>query len=148
MAAVNEAMVKVMLVCATNNFTMAWQAQTACRETNAAEVYSWVSKFSSRIWRGPLSHDVWTKVANGEAAWRPRKKKQASADRTSKHAALSHDTHVGEMGRKRLPADMLQTHPAEHGFIDKRRRHDSVSAQVLQGAATLSSLSKDGELAG
>lgn len=55
---------------------------------------------------------------------------------------------VGEMGRKRLPADMLQTHPAEHGFIDKRRRHDSVSAQVLQGAATLSSLSKDGELAG
>ncbi len=61
----------------------------ACTETNAAEVLLWVSKFSSRIWRGTLSHDAWTKVANGEGAWRPRKKKQASADRASKDAVLS-----------------------------------------------------------
>ncbi len=77
---------------------MAWQAQTggflcaACRETNAAEVLLWVSKFSSRIWRGPLSHDAWTKLANGEGAWRPRKKKQASTDRASKDTVPSHDT--------------------------------------------------------
>ncbi|KAL0048050.1 hypothetical protein WJX82_006572 [Trebouxia sp. C0006] len=84
----------------------------ACRETNAAEVLLWVSKFSSRIWRGPLSHDAWTNIANGEGAWRPRKKKQAFADRASKDAVPSHDTDVGEMGRKRLSADMLQTNPA------------------------------------
>ena len=54
---------------------------------------------------------------------------------------------VGEIGRKRLSADMLQTSPAEHSFIDKRRRHGTASAQDLQGAMTLSSLSRDGELA-
>jgi len=51
------------------------------------------------------------------------------------------------MGRKRLSADMLQTNPAEHSFIDKRRRHGTDSAQDLQGAMTLSTLSRDGELA-
>jgi len=54
---------------------------------------------------------------------------------------------AGEMGRKRLSADMLQTSSAEHSFIDKRRRHGTDSAQDLQGAMTLSSLSRDGELA-
>ena len=54
---------------------------------------------------------------------------------------------VGEMGRKRLSADILQTTSAEHSFIDKRRRHGTASAQDLQGAVTLSSLSRDGELA-
>ena len=90
-------MVKVMLVCAGNPSWLGKQTTggflcAACRETNAAEVLLWVSKFSSRIWRGALSHDAWTKVANGEGAWRPRKKKQASTDRASKDTAPCHDT--------------------------------------------------------
>ncbi|DBA94082.1 TPA: hypothetical protein ACH3X1_001728 [Trebouxia sp. C0004] len=117
----------------------------ACIETNATEVLLWVSKLSSRLWRGPVSHDAWTKVANGEGAWRPRKKKQASADRASKETAPSHNT--GEMGRKRLSADMLRMSPAEHSLTDKRRRLGTASVHGLQGHMTPSSLSRDGELA-
>lgn len=55
----------------------------ACKETKNKEVCQWVSRCSSRIWRGPLAKDAWTKVANGEGAWRP-KKRQRTAGRPGK----------------------------------------------------------------
>lgn len=55
----------------------------ACKETKNKEMCQWVSRCSSRIWRGPLAKDAWTKVANGEGAWRP-KKRQRTAGRPGK----------------------------------------------------------------
>ena len=55
----------------------------ACPETKNKEVSHWVSRRSSRIWRGPLAKDAWSRVSNIEGAWRP-KKRQRAAGRPSK----------------------------------------------------------------
>jgi len=55
----------------------------ACKETKNKEIIQWVSRCSSRVWRGSLAKDAWTKVANGEGAWRP-KKRQRTVGRPSK----------------------------------------------------------------
>ena len=50
---------------------------TACKETKNKELIQWVSRCSSRIWQGSLAKDAWSKVSNGEGAWRPKKRQRA-----------------------------------------------------------------------
>lgn len=47
----------------------------ACKETKNKEEVVWISRCSSRIWRGSNAKDAWSKVASGEGAWRPKKRK-------------------------------------------------------------------------
>ncbi|KAA6415243.1 MAG: hypothetical protein FRX49_13660 [Trebouxia sp. A1-2] len=49
----------------------------ACKETKNKDLIQWVSRCSSRIWRGSLAKDAWSKVSNGEGAWRPKKRQRA-----------------------------------------------------------------------
>ena len=66
-------------------------ACAACKETKNKEVVQWVSRCSSRIWRGSLAKDAWSKVSNGEGARRP-KKRQRAAGRPGKKKGPRLDT--------------------------------------------------------
>lgn len=54
-----------------------WVFVAACQETDDEEVLQWISRCSSRLWRGPNSKGVWSKMHNGEGAWRPKKVSKA-----------------------------------------------------------------------
>lgn len=58
---------------------------TACQETKEEDIKTWVSRCSSRLWRGANAKGVWTKMNNGEGAWRP--KKIVKAGKTGRVAA-------------------------------------------------------------
>lgn len=51
----------------------------------------WVSRCSSRIWRRSNAKDAWSKVANGEGAWRPKKRKGTAGRPSRKKSAKLED---------------------------------------------------------
>ena len=59
----------------------------ACKETKNKDEVVWVSRCSSRIWRQSNAKDAWSKVANGEGAWRPKKRK-GTAGRPSRKKSV------------------------------------------------------------
>ena len=71
----------------------------ACRETENREVFQEVSRCSSRLWRGSLAYDAWSKVAKGDGAWSPKKKFPGFAVRP-----------VTEMAPSALSGELLPCH--------------------------------------
>ncbi|KAL3151673.1 hypothetical protein ABBQ38_012658 [Trebouxia sp. C0009 RCD-2024] len=63
----------------------------ACKETKNKDEVVWVSRCSSRLWRRSNAKDAWTKVATGEGAWRPKKRKGAAGKPSRKKSAKLED---------------------------------------------------------
>lgn len=66
-------------------------APAACEETKNKDEVVWVSRCSSRIWRRSNAKDAWSKVANGEGAWRPKKRKGTAGRPSRKKSAKLED---------------------------------------------------------
>lgn len=67
----------------------------ACKETKNKDEVVWVSRCSSRLWRRSNAKDAWTKVATGEGAWRPKKRKGAAGKPSRKKSAKLEDGACG-----------------------------------------------------
>ena len=63
----------------------------ACKETKNKDELVWVSRCSSTIWRRSIAKDAWAKVANGEGAWRPKKRKGTAGRPSRKKSAKLED---------------------------------------------------------